>query len=92
MRSRSPLMAQPPSCSIKTAILPWPLLDYEFTGPDTLAEAYEKVRPPFAETGAARLPMGLNIGARSTGRNRPIPNVLPQSPVSSPMRNTGPTA
>lgn len=41
-----------------------PLLDYEFTGPDTLSADYDKVRPPFAETGAARLPMGLNIGAQ----------------------------
>ncbi|KQS90905.1 MULTISPECIES: FGGY-family carbohydrate kinase [unclassified Rhizobium] len=41
-----------------------PLLDYEFTAPDTLSADYDKVRPPFAETGAARLPMGLNIGAQ----------------------------
>ncbi len=41
-----------------------PLLDYEFTGPDTLSADYDTVRPPFAETGAARLPMGLNIGAQ----------------------------
>lgn len=48
----------------KNGNLALPLLDYEFTGPDTVAEDYDKVRPPFAETGAARLPMGLNIGAQ----------------------------
>src|SRR6187402_2588992 len=28
-----------------------PVLDYEFDGPDRLRETYEKVRPPFAQTG-----------------------------------------
>ena len=64
MRSRSPLMGATAVLLDKNGDLALPLLDYEFTGPDTLAEAYEKVRPPFAETGAARLPMGLNIGAQ----------------------------
>lgn len=41
-----------------------PVLDYEFCGPDDLAEEYDAIRPPFAETGSARLPMGLNIGAQ----------------------------
>lgn len=41
-----------------------PMLDYEHTGPDDLAAAYDALRPPFAETGSARLPMGLNLGAQ----------------------------
>ncbi len=41
-----------------------PVLDYEHTGPDALAAEYDAIRPPFAETGSPRLPMGLNIGAQ----------------------------
>ena len=41
-----------------------PILDYEHDGPDRMAAAYEAVRPPFAETGAPRLPVGLNLGAQ----------------------------
>ena len=41
-----------------------PILDYECTGPDGVAAEYDALRPPFAETGATRLPMGLNLGAQ----------------------------
>lgn len=41
-----------------------PMLDYEHPGPDDLAAAYDALRPPFAETGSPRLPMGLNLGAQ----------------------------
>ncbi len=41
-----------------------PMLDYEHPGPDALARRYDAIRPPFAETGSARLPMGLNLGAQ----------------------------
>ncbi len=44
--------------------LAMPMLDYEHPGPDTLAQRYDAIRPPFAETGSARLPMGLNLGAQ----------------------------
>ncbi|OBZ96542.1 carbohydrate kinase [Pararhizobium polonicum] len=50
-----------------------PLLDYEFAGPDTLAAEYDTVRPPFAETGAARLPGGLNIGAQIYWQEQTFP-------------------
>ena len=41
-----------------------PMLDYEHTGPDTLAADYDALRPDFSVTGSARLPMGLNVGAQ----------------------------
>lgn len=41
-----------------------PVLDYEDTGPDSAAASYNRLRPPFSETGSARLSMGLNIGAQ----------------------------
>ena len=41
-----------------------PILDYEHTGPDTVAAEYNALRPAFEETGSARLPMGLNLGAQ----------------------------
>lgn len=41
-----------------------PVLDYEHTGPDTVAAAYDRLRPDFAQTGSARMPMGLNAGAQ----------------------------
>ncbi|MDQ0319125.1 sugar (pentulose or hexulose) kinase [Pararhizobium capsulatum DSM 1112] len=53
-----------------------PLLDYEHTGPDDLAADYDRVRPPFAETGAARLPMGLNIGAQIYWQQQTFPDAF----------------
>ena len=41
-----------------------PILDYEHTGPDDSAKAYDAIRPPFSETGSPRLSMGLNLGAQ----------------------------
>ncbi len=50
-----------------------PVLDYEYAGPDRLAEEYDEARPPFLETGSARLPMGLNIGAQLFWQQRTFP-------------------
>ena len=50
-----------------------PVLDYEFAGPDALAEEYEEARPLFTETGSARLPMGLNVGAQLFWQQRMFP-------------------
>jgi sugar (pentulose or hexulose) kinase len=44
--------------------LAMPVLDYEFAGPESTAGEYDAVRPPFAETGTPRLPLGLNLGAQ----------------------------
>jgi sugar (pentulose or hexulose) kinase len=41
-----------------------PMLDYEHTGPDAAAAEYDRLRPPFEQTGSPRLPMGLNAGAQ----------------------------
>ncbi|TGT72690.1 carbohydrate kinase [bacterium M00.F.Ca.ET.159.01.1.1] len=50
-----------------------PVLDYEFDGPDRLAQEYDAVRPPFAETGTPRLPVGLNLGAQFFWQQRRFP-------------------
>ncbi|HWU65107.1 MAG TPA: FGGY-family carbohydrate kinase [Ensifer sp.] len=52
-----------------------PALDYEFDGPDALASEYDAVRPPFAETGSARLPLGLNLGAQLFWQFRTFPEL-----------------
>jgi sugar (pentulose or hexulose) kinase len=41
-----------------------PVIDYEHEGPETVAEEYDALRPPFAETGSPRLPDGQNVGAQ----------------------------
>ncbi|WLS10724.1 FGGY-family carbohydrate kinase (plasmid) [Shinella sumterensis] len=51
-------------------------LDYEFDGPDSLAAEYDAARPPFAETGSPRLPLGLNLGAQLFWLFRTIPGLL----------------
>lgn len=50
-----------------------PVLDYEFDGPDELAADYDAVRPPFAQTGTPRLPMGLNLGAQFFWQQKRFP-------------------
>lgn len=52
-----------------------PALDYEFDGPDTLTAEYDAIRPPFAETGSARLPLGLNLGAQLFWQFRTFPEL-----------------
>lgn len=41
-----------------------PMLDYEHPGPDEMADVYNHLRPPFSDTGSARLAGGLNVGAQ----------------------------
>jgi sugar (pentulose or hexulose) kinase len=50
-----------------------PILDYEHDGPETLAGEYDAARPPFAETGTPRLPIGLNLGAQLFWQARAYP-------------------
>ena len=50
-----------------------PVLDYEHAGPEALAAAYDRVRPPFDETGTPRLPAGLNLGAQLYWQQQAFP-------------------
>ncbi|MBZ9966272.1 FGGY-family carbohydrate kinase [Mesorhizobium sp. BR1-1-2] len=50
-----------------------PVLDYEFDGPEELAAEYDAIRPPFAETGTPRLPLGLNLGAQFFWQQKRFP-------------------
>jgi len=53
-----------------------PILDYEFDGPDSLAQDYDAVRPDFSETGSPRLPGGLNLGAQIFWQQRTFPEAF----------------
>jgi sugar (pentulose or hexulose) kinase len=53
-----------------------PILDYEHDGPDALAAEYDAARPPFAETGTPRLPVGLNLGAQLFWQGRTFPEAF----------------
>jgi sugar (pentulose or hexulose) kinase len=44
--------------------LAMPVLDYEYNGPESVAAAYQALRPQFAETGSPLLPVGLNLAAQ----------------------------
>ena len=44
--------------------LTFPVLDYEFDGPQRVVSEYNDLRPQFSETGSPRLPNGLNLGAQ----------------------------
>jgi sugar (pentulose or hexulose) kinase len=44
--------------------LAMPVIDYEHEYPQEVRDAYDALRPPFAETFSPRLSMGLNIGAQ----------------------------
>jgi len=50
-----------------------PVIDYEFTGVEELAQDYDAIRPPFAETGTPRLPAGLNIGTQLHWQQKRFP-------------------
>lgn len=51
-----------------------PVLDYEHGGPDTLRAEYDAVRPPFAESGAPALSLGLKLGAQLFWQARTFPD------------------
>ena len=50
-----------------------PVLDYESDAPEASEEAYDRVRPAFAETLSPRLPVGLNWGAQIFWQSRAFP-------------------
>ncbi len=39
-----------------------PVLDYEFAGPDDIADEYDQICSPFEQTYSPRLPHGMNVG------------------------------
>ena len=51
-----------------------PVLDYEYDGPDTVADAYSAVRPPYSATGTPRWPAGLNLGRQIFWLSRKFPD------------------
>ncbi|WP_246248851.1 FGGY-family carbohydrate kinase [Chelativorans alearense] len=53
-----------------------PVLDYEHEGPEETAAVYDAVRPPFAETGSPRLPVGLNLGAQLFWQRQAFPDAF----------------
>ncbi len=44
--------------------LAFPVLDYEYAGPEEIRASYDVLRPSFSETFSPRLPNGLNVGAQ----------------------------
>lgn len=50
-----------------------PVLDYEYDGPVETADAYDRIRPAFAESFSPRLPVGLNLGAQLFWQKRRFP-------------------
>lgn len=50
-----------------------PILDYEFDGPERLADDYALVRPDFSESLSPQLPAGLNLGAQFFWQARTFP-------------------
>lgn len=53
-----------------------PVLDYEHDGPQRMAASYDALRPPFAETGTPRLPVGLNLGAQFWWQSQAFPEAF----------------
>lgn len=53
-----------------------PVLDYEHAGPETTASAYQILRPDFSQTGAPRLPVGLNLGAQIYWQAKTFPEAF----------------
>ncbi len=47
-----------------TGTLAAPILDYEHTYPTSIVDAYDAIKPDFAQTGSPKLAGGLNIGAQ----------------------------
>ncbi|MCI2399117.1 FGGY-family carbohydrate kinase [Aliiroseovarius subalbicans] len=47
-----------------TGALAAPILDYEHTYPAEVVDAYDAIKPDFAQTGSPKLAGGLNIGAQ----------------------------
>lgn len=51
-----------------------PVLDYEFAGPDEIADDYDAVCSPFTETYSPKLPHGLNAGRQLFWQRKRFPD------------------
>ncbi|MDO3386663.1 FGGY family carbohydrate kinase [Gilvimarinus sp. SDUM040013] len=56
-----------------------PILDYEFTGPDSVSHDYAEVRSPFAETSSPSLPAGMNLGRQLYWQQNRFPDQFGQA-------------
>jgi sugar (pentulose or hexulose) kinase len=50
-----------------------PIMDYEWSGVDSINESYQQIRPPFEETYSPGLPGGLNIGRQLMWQQQHFP-------------------
>jgi sugar (pentulose or hexulose) kinase len=53
-----------------------PIIDYEFAGPDAVAEEYRRLRGDFRETFSPDLPGGLNVGRQLFWLERRFPDAF----------------
>ncbi|HSX75351.1 MAG TPA: FGGY-family carbohydrate kinase [Shinella sp.] len=53
-----------------------PVLDYEYDGPQALAQEYRALRPRFEDTGTPVLPMGLNAGLQVYWQSKRFPDAF----------------
>ncbi|WP_069308115.1 FGGY-family carbohydrate kinase [Methylobrevis pamukkalensis] len=61
-----------------------PVLDYEHDGPEETRDAYDRIRPPFAESGTPKLPQGLNLGAQLFWQERAFPQAFARTKLILP--------
>ncbi|MCP8898265.1 FGGY-family carbohydrate kinase [Gilvimarinus xylanilyticus] len=53
-----------------------PVLDYEFTGPDSANDGYAQFRPSFTQTSSPALPAGMNLGRQLYWQQNQFPNAF----------------
>jgi len=53
-----------------------PVMDYEFSGVESIEPAYAPMRPPFAQTLSPRLPGGLNLGKQIAWQKHEFPDAF----------------
>jgi len=61
-----------------------PVLDYEFPGPDAIADAYRQVRGDFSETLSPDLPGGLNAGRQFFWQRQSFPDAFARTDAILP--------
>lgn len=61
-----------------------PVIDYEFAGPDEVAEEYRKLRGDFRETFSPDLPGGLNVGRQLFWMEKRFPEAMARADAILP--------